>query len=96
MRSLLRAILVGALTVATFSLAPPVKAATLSDFGYPADGVVVDRGQSIWIISPQCAGSMLVTFKTGRTEVVQLATSAQYWGDYFLRSCRTALSYAYS
>ena len=96
MRSLLRAILVGALTVATFSMATPVKAATLSDFGYPAEGLVVDRGEYIWIISPQCASSMVVTFKTGRTEVVQLTTSAQYWTDYSLRSCRSPLSNAYS
>lgn len=96
MRSLLRAIIVGALTAATFSVAPPVKAATLPDFGLPAEGVVVERGESIWIISPQCASSMVATFKTGRTEVVRLTTSERYWSEYGLVSCRTSLTRGYS
>jgi len=95
MRSLLRTILIGVLTAATFSMATPVKAATLSDFGYPAEGMVVDRGESILIISPQCASSMLVTFKTGRTEIVPLTSGAMYWPDYGLVACRTGLTSAY-
>jgi len=96
MRSLLRTILIGVLTAATFSMATPVKAATLSDFGYPAEGMVVDRGESILIISPQCASSMLVTFKTGRTEIVNLNAGGQYSSVFGYGMCTTSLSRTYS
>lgn len=95
MRSLTRLFLVAILTLATFSICTPAKAVTLTDLGYPAEGVIAERSESVWVISPQCADKMLVTFKTGRTEVVSLNAQGSYYTDYGYLTCVTFLSRAY-
>ncbi len=95
MRSLTRLFLVAMLALATISISAPAKAVPLTELGYPADGVVAQRGDTLWVVSPQCSDKLVVTFKTGRTEVVSLATQGSYYTDYGYISCVTFLPRAY-
>ncbi|MBU6347749.1 MAG: fibronectin type III domain-containing protein, partial [Actinomycetales bacterium] len=91
MRKFIKLLLASTLVIGGFGLTNPVQAKDLSDFGYSADGLIVDKGNSIWVVSPQCANNLVVTFKTGRTQIVPLEASRTYWPEIGSYLCRSVL-----
>ena len=74
------------------AFAPPAAAASWSDYGVPANGMVsVQPDQrTVFVVSPTCAPRLVISLNNGTTEMVNLNTGIEWYSHLGVSACISA------